>query len=231
MAARMRTCGQWSIRFCAMGFFRQEMRLCSLTSSHVLRLGNMIFRFSRHFDAKRRRWKRPTMPTIWAWTFPNTPRPASAKIIFTALMCQRARAVSQVHSNLSHLIHTKMMCEFTQVAPIQLKRNEELSRGQRPPQRQWCARSRLFANALSTRVEQPYRYIGIYREYEYDLYDYDNVLNYFWKVSLCFPVWAKSEFACIEPLKDHVCKHFRGMIQWYWYNLRVWSTKSFFSSS
>lgn len=53
----------------------------------------------------------------------------------------------------------------------------------------------------------------------------------FWKVSLCFPVWAKSEFACIEPLKDHVCKHFRGMIQWYWYNLRVWSTKSFFSSS
>lgn len=75
-----------------------------------------------------------------------------------------ARAVSQVHSNLSHLIHTNMMCEFTQVTPIQLKRNEEWSRGQRPPQRQWCARSRLFANALSTRVEQPYRYIGIYIE-------------------------------------------------------------------
>lgn len=42
MAARMRTCGRWSIKFCAMGFFRQAMRLCSLTSPHVLRLGKMI---------------------------------------------------------------------------------------------------------------------------------------------------------------------------------------------
>ena len=167
MAARMRTCGRWSIKFCAMGFFRQAMRLCSLTSSQVLRLEKIIFRFSRHFAAMRRRWKRPTMPTIWAWTFPNTPRPESATIISMTLMCQRASAVSQVHLrsfktvNLSHLIHTKIMCEFTQVTPIQLKRNEQWSRGQRPPQRQWCARSRLFANALSTRVKQPYRYIGI----------------------------------------------------------------------
>ena len=39
---------------------------------------------------------------------------AAPKIIFTTLMYQRASEVSQVHSNLSHLICTQMMSEVTQ---------------------------------------------------------------------------------------------------------------------
>lgn len=50
--------------------------------------------------------------------------------------CQCSFSGSFKTVNLSHLIHTKIMCEFTQVTPIQLKRNEQWSRGQRPPQRQ-----------------------------------------------------------------------------------------------